>query len=276
MSNLFYFDVKKYIATHLQLPMSLRKILTKDAVKSLESSFISSYKKQFSEANVIKVDLPNLSSIVHSNLNIEELKTIRLPFDNFFIETVEYDNKLGIHIIKESDNTLTVYVYTAEKNDILPLMLVINPDRLPRFYVGCFDKCNNHIPTDKLGNFGKECCMRTPRTCHCAIGKLAYISLQIVVIVLKCLNKSPKFAQGNSTTQRRNLNSLHNSIYIPKQQFIYLKSVNTTSLSTFKSNSNEGQTKSPHNRRGHYRNYKNGKRIWIRPTQVNGGKIESN
>ena len=155
---------------------------------------------------------------------------------------------------------------------MIPLVFDLNLDRLPRFYVGCPSRCDKFNST-KPGLLGSVQCMRTPNNADlCVIGKTVMTSIMFLVDVINFINKKPDYVIEEATTPppltrsgRTNSKPSNRYIYINKSPILYVGQSKEKS---------KGNKKSPHERRGHYRYYKNGKVVWVKSSKVHGGKKE--
>lgn len=210
------------------------------------------------------------------DVDISKLKDYKLPFNNFFIDIFQDNKNMGIHVMQKVKNELEIFNYVGyEDGTIVPLMLIVDLEMLPRFYLGCVTKCERYIPTQRIGSLlGKNMCMRTPRTAEfCPQGAMGRITIELVLLILQELNRQPKYIVEDKATLPPSLTTLPKKQYKrnQSQQFIYLNKEIKVSTNQDKEE-RKGTPKSPHIRRGHYRHYKNGKVVWVRPTKVKEGK----
>lgn len=88
---------------------------------------------------VVMDDILNKSTIIILDdikaIDIDNVlnPSIKMPFDNFFIET-NHKHIIGIHVYCINEKEWNISLYLDEKNGIVPLPIKIELDRLPRFF----------------------------------------------------------------------------------------------------------------------------------------------
>lgn len=216
-----------------------------------------------------------------TDFNVEDIKNIGFPFDNFFIECEifsHHERHMGIHVVNtkyigiDNENSIYICMYmeTEDKKGIIPYGTIINIDKLPRFYINCPNtgECKNFIKGGSFSEIYKDrLCIKTQRTSDvCQMAQLLKMGIQIVLYTLDQFNK-PKQVMY---VERELILKKHKEIstVAPKKSSVII--VNTERKVYKKTERNHGDRNSPkpHVRRGHPRHYKNGKTIWIKQIQI--------
>lgn len=279
--SLFYYRVKNFLQDKIDMPKELKSIIPEGKLEEYRKEYKSEVNESISSANVIILDLGKFKNKDVTIPDIDLLRELKLPFNNFFIEIGQEDKVMGIHVRQTVKNELEIYNYAGYPDGtIIPVLIIVDLEMLPRFYVACTEKCERFIPTKHMGLLNNQMCMRTHRTAEfCSLGTMAMLTIDIVNITLHELNKKPEYIKSTSLPsptplpQKQSRPQHKKQSSKPQQQFIYLnKDIKVTEVGEGDGERKKGTPKSPHTRRGHYRHYKNGKVVWIKPTKVRGGK----
>ena len=160
--------------------------------------------------------------------------------------------------------------------------LVITIDKLPRIFIDCgkFKECPYFLPIQKVG---RKRCMKTPRTCqNCGLFlkktngdrfTMAHVGLQLTKLLFDVVEKyqrQPKVINKHRErfNQRHSISVENDYIVVNKTNYRYVES------GTGRGTGSGGYTVCEHERQGHYRHYKSGKKVWIDSIKVNQGKGE--
>ena len=279
--ELFYYRAREFLQENITLPKEIESMIPKGKVKSYHKKYKVEINESIGNANVIIIDLDKFNNINEAIPNISLLKESKLPFSNFFIEIKQENKNMGIHIMQRVENELEIYNYVGYPDgSIIPVIIIVDLEMLPRFYVACIEKCERFISSKHMGLLNNQMCMRTHRTAKlCDLGAMAMLTIDIVNITLHELNEKPEYIKSTSLPsptplpQKQSRPQHKKQSSKPQQQFIYLnKDIKVTEAGEGDGERKKGTPKSPHTRRGHYRHYKNGKVVWIKPTKVRGGK----
>ncbi len=274
---MYYYKVKDFLNNKVHFPKEAENLFPREKLGYYKKNYKTEISDSINNTNVIVVDLDRCPDIDVADVDIIKLKDCKLPFDNFFIELVQDNKNMGIHVIQKIKDEIEIFNYVGyEDGTIVPLMIIVDLEMLPRFYIGCVsNKCERYVSTQRIGGLlGKNMCMRTPRTAEfCPQGTMGRITIELVLLIIQELNRKPEYIVENKTTPLPSPTTLVKKQYRRKQngQFIYLNKEIKVSANQDKEE-RKGTPKSPHIRRGHYRHYKNGKVVWIKPTKVRGGK----
>lgn len=274
---MYYYKVKDFLKNKVHFPKEAENLFPREKLSYYKKNYKTEIRKSINNANVIVVDLNKYPKLDVTNVDVNKLKDCKLPFNNFFIELVQDNKNMGIHVIQKVKNEIEIFNYVGyEDGTILPLMIIVDLEMLPRFYVGCVNnKCERYVSTQRIGSLlGKHMCMRTPRTAEfCPQGIMGRITIELVLLIIQELNRKPKYTVEDKTTLLSSPTTLVKKQYKKKQnqQFIYLNKEIKVSDNDG-GGERKGTPKRPHTRRGHYRHYKNGKVVWVKPTRVKEGK----
>jgi hypothetical protein len=309
---MLYDEVKKLL-TKSKLPKNFKKEFSQKAkvnIKDLtvtEQETVTALNNSINNATVILIEDNRRIFEEIEHIKIEQFKELKFPFDNFFIEfdmlnpNPEGNSNhnsdtltIGLHVYPDhviglkSDNIYNVFMYNRKGNSIdklVPLMAMLKLNKLPRFYVGCSQKCDNIINPSNLGNMiNKEVCQRTERTAEqCHIAQFLLFGIKVVIYTVNFINSKPKLLQGdygynnNSNSIRtgvpnlmRNLKIVYNSEHsVTPGKYIYIQ-VEKPKRKNLRIRRVTGNRKSPieHIRRGHYRRLKSGKVIWVQMSYI--------
>lgn len=268
--NLFYNEVIQFIKSSINVPKDISVALPKNIRNNIQNEFKHSILEKMKNSSVIVVNPECFDLNISDSNDLNILKNNYLPFDNMFIELSNEDIKIGTHYYKMGES-LEIMSFVQDNTGILPYLFIVSLDKLPRFYVGCPSQCDNRITVNSNRFIRDRYCLRTPRTAEfCDFGKLGMSVLTLLCFIVHQFNKSTEI---NYNKDKRKLKSPHplSSTSISRinnyPKFIYIG--RTKSLTH--EGDKKGIPKSPHNRRGHYRHYKNGKTIWVKPAKVKGG-----
>jgi len=194
-------------------------------------------------------------------------------FITFYKFSVTGVDSIGVWVLVD-DNLMSVQIFDKTLENTIT-SVSIKFDKLPRFYVLCPEHCDHHVSTEL---FPKQFCLRTSRTANCKIANYTKYVLQVVWYVIDYINAKPIVIERESSNtlldkvkervyKSRNLESGSKTnelkpkvIYITKKKYYYH---NRDEHAT-------GSPKSPHNRRGHYRQCKSGKVVWVKESHIKG------
>lgn len=311
---MLYDDVKKLL-TKSKLPVKFKNefvkrtgINIKDITKT-ELETVTALNNSINNATVILIEDNKRIFEEIEHININQFKEIKFPFDNFFIEfnmlnpnpegNSNCDNSdtltIGLHVYPDriiglkSDNIYNIFMYNRKGNSfdkLVPLMAMLKLNKLPRFYVGCGQKCNNIINPSNLGSMiNKEVCQRTERTAEqCHIAQFLLFGIKVVIYTVNLINSQPKLLQedygynSNSNSTRTGvLNSMHNPKFVYNSEhsvgpgkYIYIQVEKPKTRKNIRIRRVTGNRKSPkeHIRRGHYRHLKSGRVIWVQMSYI--------
>lgn len=274
--GLFYYEVKNFLQNKIDIPKELESIIPKGKLAKYKKEYKIEIDKSIHDANVIVVDLNKFKDRDDLTPKITMLKDLKLPFENFFVELNQGDKNMGIHVRQTTKDELEIYNYVGYPDGVIvPVLVIVDLEMLPRFYVACVNKCKRFIPPNHMGVLNTQMCMRTPRTAEfCDLGAMAMLTVDLVIVTLHELNRKPEYKVSTPLPSPTPLpkKQYKKQSSNPKQQFIYLNKEMKITESSSSKGKRKGTPKSPHTRRGHYRHYKNGKVVWIEPTKVKGGK----
>lgn len=191
---------------------------------------------------------------------------------------------IGLHVYPDyviglrSNNIYNICMYTMKNNksdNLIPLMAMLKLNKLPRFYIGCFNKCDQIINPSNMGSMiNKQVCQRTERTAeHCHPAQFLLYGIKMIIYVINLINSQPRTLQEKTETfdswqsLRKSNNRKHNKdsgkyIYIQVEKPKIRKNIK------IKRTVNNRKSPIPHTRRGHYRHLKSGKVIWVQMTHV--------
>lgn len=252
--------------------------------KFLESDVLNEYFEGF-RAPVIHHQITNLEEFKEiMNIDFMKIKEIpKIPFDKVFLE-IESEgidgNKIefGMLVYKEplredpetfKDFDLIIGAFfpvNGEEDEYMDLRFPIKLDKLPRLYSDLHSyEC---LRCDKKNEIIPRICMKGKRfQDDCKPMKKAKLTIQVLVYLLTLLEKEktlvPSKEKDEVTRTRRNAKTKRlEVIKISDKKYISEKK------------EYQGGTKSPHSRRGHWRHYKSGKKVWIEKMDVKGGSEE--
>lgn len=222
------------------------------------------------DSDIIVIDKD--TEITPTFKGIKDLSKLQIPFDNFFLEMRWQDLNYGLHVTVHV-RKLDIIIFMEKDNEMIPIMFDIDLDKLPRIYIGCPSRCNKFNPT-KPGPLGSVQCMRTPNNADlCGIGGAVIASIMFLIDVINYINKKPECIIKEATTPPP-LKRSGRTYFKPNNRYIYINKSPTLYIGQT-GEKLKGSKKSPHERRGHYRYYKNGKVVWVKSTKVNGGESTS-
>lgn len=196
--SLFYYRVKNFLQNKIDIPKELKSIIPKGKLKEYKKGYKAEIDRSINDANVIVVDLNRFENRDDFIPEIVTLKDLKLPFDNFFVELNQGDKNMGIHIKQVVKNELEIYNYIGYTDGIItPVLIIVDLEMLPRFYVGCINKCERFISPNHMGILNQQMCMRTPRTAKfCDLGAMAMLTIDLINITLCELNRKPEYVES--------------------------------------------------------------------------------
>jgi hypothetical protein len=261
-------------------------------ISKTASEAITAQNQSIQNATVILIEDNKRIFEEVEQVKIEQFKELKFPFSNFFIEfsipnpdgNSNDSMVMGLHVFPDtviglkSDKTYNVLMYNVKNDNVtelVALMAILKLDMLPRFYIGCPNKCDRIISPSNLGSMlNKAVCMRTERTAEqCNVAQFLLFGIKTIIYVVNLLNSKPKSIQGYKTqkdirTAQKN-NSNGNSEVTGK--YIYIQVDKLKRFKTIKPIGDiAAHRKSPvaHKRRGHYRHYKSGKVVWVEMSYI--------